>query len=88
MDGLDYLLWAANFGDNPADDPPGSPFNGDFNCDLVVDGLEYLIWATYFGTGPNDAVPVPEPGAYALLVMGMVALSSRRRQSKMRLRTA
>jgi hypothetical protein len=24
VDGVDYLIWAGNYGDNPADDPPGS----------------------------------------------------------------
>ena len=25
VNGLDYLVWAENFGDDPADDPPGAP---------------------------------------------------------------
>jgi hypothetical protein len=80
VNGLDYLIWAANFGDDPSDDPPGSPENGDFNDDGVVNGLDYLLWAGNFGMGPNDAVAVPEPGTCALLVMGVMILSSRRRR--------
>ncbi|MEZ6072940.1 MAG: dockerin type I domain-containing protein [Pirellulales bacterium] len=80
VDGLDYLIWAAHFGQKPADDPPGSPFNGDFNCDRVVDGLDYLIWAKYFGTGPNDAAVVPEPAAFVIVVHGLaMTLLARRR---------
>ena len=46
VDGLDYLVWAENFGDDPADDPPGSPENGDFNDDGVVNGSRLsLAWA-------------------------------------------
>ncbi|MEZ6072202.1 MAG: DUF1559 domain-containing protein [Pirellulales bacterium] len=66
VDGLDYLLWAENFGDNPADDPPGSPANGDFDDDGKVDGIDYLVWASHFGQGSNDAVAVPEPATYLL----------------------
>ena len=55
VNGLDYVLWALHFGDDPADDPPGTPLNGDFNGDGVVNGLDYVTWATNFGS----AVSVP-----------------------------
>ena len=51
VDGLDYIIWALNFGDDPADDPPGSPLNGDYNDDGRVDGLDYVLWASNFGAG-------------------------------------
>ncbi len=73
IDGYDYLVWAANFGDDPANDPPGSPANGDYNNDGVVDGLDYIAWASNFGQGPNDATAVPEPGALVLLLVGIAA---------------
>jgi hypothetical protein len=79
VDGLDYLLWASNFGDNPADDPPGSPGNGDYNNDGMVSGLDYLLWAGHFGQGPLDATAVPEPGSCVLLIMGTAWLITRRR---------
>ena len=55
VDGLDYLLWAGNFGDDPAKDPPGAPQNGDYNNDDTVDGLDYLIWAGNYGSGTATA---------------------------------
>ncbi|MCA9100604.1 MAG: hypothetical protein KDA63_05630 [Planctomycetales bacterium] len=80
VDGLDYLVWAEYFGDDPAEDPPGAPANGDLNFDGVVDGLDYLEWASNFGQGPNDALAVPEPAA-ALFAWGglMVVVFSRGR---------
>ena len=59
VDGLDYLLWAQFFGDDPAQDPPGSPENGDYNNDGVVNGLDYLIWAGQFGAGTAVAANTP-----------------------------
>jgi hypothetical protein len=80
VDGLDYLVWAANYGDDPADDPPGSPANGDFDDSGVVDGLDYLVWAGNFGNGPNDASAVPEPTAMVLVSVGGVLLILGRRR--------
>ena len=77
VNGLDYLTWAANFGDNPADTPPGSPENGDFNDDGVVNGLDYLVWAGNFGAG--GATVVPEPASWLLLAFGGALLIGRRR---------
>ncbi|MCA9099762.1 MAG: hypothetical protein KDA63_01345, partial [Planctomycetales bacterium] len=51
VDGLDYLLWAQFYGDDVAQDPPGSPQNGDYNNDGKVDGLDYLVWAGQYGEG-------------------------------------
>jgi hypothetical protein len=67
VDGLDYLVWASHFGDDPAADPPGSPANGDLNDDGIVDGLDYLYWAENYGAGP--AAVVPEPTTVGLLLM-------------------
>ncbi|MEZ6072030.1 MAG: dockerin type I domain-containing protein [Pirellulales bacterium] len=54
VDGLDYLIWAENFDDNPANDPPGSPYNGDFDGDGKVDGLDYVVWANHFEQGRGN----------------------------------
>jgi hypothetical protein len=83
-DGKDYLIWAGNFGDDPAQDPPGSPANGDFSDDGVVDGYDYLIWAINFGQGPNDGIAVPEPGSLSLLVLGYAAVAFSRRRDRTR----
>jgi hypothetical protein len=78
IDGLDYLTWAAAYGDNPAADPPGSPANGDFNNDLMVDGLDYLVWAANFGQGPAGTTAVPEPPTFLwLTAAGLLMLSQR-----------
>lgn len=84
VDGLDYLVWAGNYGneegDDPADDPPSAPQNGDYNNDGLVDGLDYLTWAgnyeqSIFGPGTTT---VPEPAAWLLLAMGWVAIAKTR----------
>jgi hypothetical protein len=80
VDGLDYVAWAENYGDDPANDPPGAP--GNFNDDGIVDGLDYITWAINYGQGPNDGVAVPEPGALSLLLTGMGGLIVGRRRRR------
>jgi hypothetical protein len=77
VDGLDYVIWASAYGDDPAVDPPGSPENGDYNDDGLVDGLDYVIWAINYA--PGAAVVVPEPASLSLLVLGCMAAASGRR---------
>lgn len=78
VDGTDYLTWAFNFGDDPADDPPGAPANGDFDYNGVVNSLDYLTWASNFGHGQNDGVAVPEPSCFAILLVGCLTATIRR----------
>jgi hypothetical protein len=78
VNGLDYLIWADAYGDNPAADPPGSPENGDYDDNGRVDGNDYLAWAGNYGAG--IATTVPEPGALALLLVGMLASGLVRRR--------
>ncbi|MEZ6071760.1 MAG: dockerin type I domain-containing protein [Pirellulales bacterium] len=82
VDGVDYLVWAGHYGEDPAADPPGSPANGDFDGNGVVDGLDYLVWASNFGHGPNDTTSVPEPSALLLLCGGVALLFATRRPSR------
>ncbi|MCA9100428.1 MAG: hypothetical protein KDA63_04705 [Planctomycetales bacterium] len=79
VDGLDYLLWAGQYGDNPAADPPGPPTNGDFNGDSVVDGLDYLVWAGHFRQGTLDSAAIPEPGGVSLLLVSGFLLAANTR---------
>ncbi|MEZ6073763.1 MAG: PEP-CTERM sorting domain-containing protein [Pirellulales bacterium] len=71
VDGLDYLLWAGNFGTHPGSD-------GDYNDDGWVDGLDYLLWAGSFGDHTTTAVP--EPSALFLLLCGLSVAVLRRRR--------
>ena len=77
VDGLDYLLWAANYNENPSD-PPG-PLGGDYNRDSVTDGLDYLLWAGEYGN--HAAYAVPEPATLMLAIAGTITLLSRRRRA-------
>ncbi|MEZ6069534.1 MAG: hypothetical protein R3C10_04495 [Pirellulales bacterium] len=80
VDGLDYLVWAEHFGDDPAEVPPGSPANGDLNDDEVVDGLDYILWAGHFGDHRTTAVPEPAGLATLTLVSTTLVFHRRRRQ--------
>ena len=73
----DFNIWNSNkFTTNPA------WCNGDFNADGVVDVGDFNIWNTNKFQSSADAAAVPEPGAWALGMIGIVsllALRSRRR---------
>jgi hypothetical protein len=73
VDGVDYLVWALNFGDNPAEDPPGPPTNGDYNLDGRVDGLDYFVWVESYLNTNSAAVPEPSSLSLALLAVALVA---------------
>ena len=76
VDGLDYVLWAINFGTHPG--PDGDISDGDYNDDGWVDGLDYVVWADNFGA--HSATTVPEPGTGGLFVAALVCgIGARRR---------
>ena len=77
VDGLDYLLWAGNYGTHPG--PDGDASDGDYNDDGWVDGLDYLLWAGNYAQGPNDNVVVPEPAAWCLFACGALTLITMRK---------
>ena len=74
IDGLDYLVWAANY------NQMGVGYGGgDFNGDGIADGLDYLIWAGSFGQSVGGlSTAVPEPGSSALSVVAMLLVAGRR----------
>jgi beta-glucanase (GH16 family) len=78
VDGLDYLIWAGNFGTHPGPDDDMS--DGDYNDDGWVDGLDYLYWANNFGT--HAASAVPEPNGFFIIFSGLVAIASMTRSRR------
>jgi uncharacterized membrane protein len=65
IDGADYTLWADHFQqDNPL------VAQGDFNTDGKVDGADYTLWADHYQPVASAALPVPEPTAWALALVG------------------
>ena len=76
VDGLDYVTWSSNYGQG------GKAWkDGDYNGDTVVDGLDYIAWSgNYLRGEPGGAgMPIPEPGAVALIFAGACLILPRRR---------
>ncbi|KKU63605.1 MAG: hypothetical protein UX87_C0020G0002 [Candidatus Amesbacteria bacterium GW2011_GWA1_47_16] len=44
VNGLDYLIWLAHYGQNVS-----GPTNGDFNNSGKADGADYLVWLSNYG---------------------------------------
>jgi alpha-amylase len=80
VDGEDFLLWQRGVGS-----APGRFQLGDANMNGIVDGNDLAIWRADYGlvaplTGAVSSA-VPEPTAAALLLVGALAMRSRRRSS-------
>jgi hypothetical protein len=76
VDAADLPIWRAAYGVNDG---------GDANDDGVTNGDDFLIWQRQFGNDATPATPivgaVPEPGACALLALGVAMIAARRRRS-------
>lgn len=80
VDGLDVDALAQNFGGT------GDWSTGDFNGDGLVDGLDVDVLAQNFGAGQEAGLAafnaaVPEPTSLALLGMGGLLITRRRRSA-------
>ncbi len=71
VDGNDFLIWQRRLG--------SAGGLGDANGDGAVDGLDLAIWKQQAGArAAVSASAVPEPGAFALTLVGVTALKRRR----------
>ncbi|MBX7072872.1 MAG: hypothetical protein K1X71_06955 [Pirellulales bacterium] len=68
VSGADYTVWADHF------HQPGNFSKGDFNRDGTVSGADYTLWADHFTPAASAAIPVPEPGAGLLLIVGCAGM--------------
>jgi glucose/arabinose dehydrogenase len=72
VDGADFVAWQTHF-------PTASgatPATGDADGDGDVDGADFVAWQTHFPTPSGATAPtVPEPTAWILAMIGLVAFS-------------
>ena len=70
---LDFLGLANNFGTE------GDYTSGDIDCSGDVGFLDFLALANQFGATAAEAASVPEPSSLTLLMLGLLAISKRRK---------
>jgi hypothetical protein len=74
VDGRDFLIWQRGFGSGT------SNATGDANNSGSVDGADLEIWQGQYGSGPLvSSSAVPEPTSLALLLLGSLGCTRRRR---------
>jgi hypothetical protein len=77
VDGADFLAWQENNGTATG----ATLAQGDANADGAVNNNDLTAWRTQFGTPATQVIPEPTTLASALLALGSLALSTRRRSS-------
>jgi hypothetical protein len=83
VNATDYNVWRASFGNGSSGLHVSAFADGNYND--VVDAADYVLWRKHNGeTGPSHpgaavGAAVPEPAGLVLLVIGIGAMSSRRR---------
>jgi hypothetical protein len=84
VNGLDYLVWRASFGQTRSGfhDAPYA----DGNFDGVVDAADYVVWRDHLGQsqmGLGAVTSVPEPGVTGLIAtLSALGLARRRTRAK------
>ena len=78
VDGLDFLIWQANFGAGGQTDNT----MGDANGDGTVDSDDLAVWETQYGTSPlvANGAAVPEPSSLLLGIVSASLLTAMRRR--------
>jgi hypothetical protein len=81
VDDDDFAAWEGGFGITPA-----THMTGDANANALASGFDFLTWQRQFGSGGGApltaATTIPEPSSCYMLLMGLIAFSTMKRQVK------
>jgi hypothetical protein len=84
VNAADYVVWRKTLGDT------GNNLAADGNVNGEIDAGDEIVWREHFGqtasSGASADAGVPEPNSLAVLMIGMVALSYRKRMGSVEAR--